>query len=122
MLGLDVVNPEGSDDMELLERAKAEGRTLLTRDRVLADACARRGARCILIRSQRLEGQLREMARTGVAMELDPHRCTICNCELEEAEGEKWRCTGCGKLYWHGSHWRNIEEALDRIRKDMCVD
>ena len=122
MLGLDVANPEGSDDKELLDRAKAEGRILLTRDRILADDCVRIGARCILIRSQRLECQLREMARAGIAMKLNPRRCTICNCKLAEAKGEKWRCTGCGKLYWHGSHWRNIEEALDRIRKDMYRD
>jgi uncharacterized protein with PIN domain len=32
MVGLDVANPEGSDDKELLERTKAEGRILLTRD------------------------------------------------------------------------------------------
>ncbi len=116
MVGLDVANPEGLDDMELLERARSEDRILLTRDKALAEACDRKGARCIFIRSQSLEGQLKVMAGAGVAMELNPQRCTVCNCELKEAEGGKWQCTGCGKLYWHGSHWRNIEEALDRIK------
>jgi hypothetical protein len=119
MVGLDVANPEGSDDKELLERTKADGRILLTRDKVLADACVTKGARCILIKSQRLEGQLKEMADAGVAMEPNPQRCTICNCELEEVEGEMWQCTGCEKLYWYGSHWRNIEGALYRIRKNI---
>jgi uncharacterized protein with PIN domain len=118
MVGLDVANPERSDDKELLVRAKAEGRIILTRDKALADACVTKGARCILIKSQSLEGQLKEMADAGIAIELNPQRCTICNCVLEEVKAEKWQCTGCGKLYWHGSHWRNIEEFLDRIRRN----
>jgi uncharacterized protein with PIN domain len=58
------------------------------------------------------------MDDAGIAIELNPQRCTICNCVLEEVKVERWQCTGCGKLYWHGAHWRNIEEFLDRIRRN----
>ena len=43
-------------------RAKAEGRIILTRDKALADACVTKGTRCVLMKSQSLEGQLKEMA------------------------------------------------------------
>jgi uncharacterized protein with PIN domain len=29
-----------------------------------------------------------------------------------EAYDEFWRCEGCGKVYWRGSHWRRIVEKV----------
>ena len=31
--------------------------------------------------------------------------------------GEFWACTGCGKVYWRGSHWKNISETLDKAKE-----
>ena len=76
MLGQDVANPENADDRELMERALAENRTLLTRDRGLAESCRAAKASCILIKSSQLEEQLRELSKMGVALELKPLRCT----------------------------------------------
>jgi uncharacterized protein with PIN domain len=143
LLGQDVANPEGATDSELLQRAKAEHRTLVTRDRRLAEACKSAGAKCILVKSSELEDQLAEMADHGIALRLDPSRCTLCNSPLEsleksptrksagervpleriqlaraetESEGrETWRCTGCGKLYWEGAHWKRMKEVLEAI-------
>lgn len=141
LLGQDVANPEGAADSDLLQRARAEQRTLVTRDRRLAEACERAGAKCILIKSSELEDQLAEMAEHGIALQLDPKRCTLCNSPLEriqvresagergplekipqgraEAESESratWRCDGCGKLYWEGAHWKRMKEILGTIR------
>jgi uncharacterized protein with PIN domain len=119
LLGMDVANPEDSSDSELLQKAIKEKRTLVTRDKRLADACRRRQAECILIRASRLDEQLREMAQMGVPLELRPQRCTLCNCTLQKADSEKkatWKCEGCGKLYWEGSHWINMEKMLEKIR------
>lgn len=143
LLGQDVANPEGAADSELLQRARAEQRTLVTRDRKLAEACENAGAKCILIKSSDLEDQLAEMAEQGIALRLDPRRCTLCNSPLEliptpestgergplerniqekkpqgreEPEGrETWRCKGCGKLYWEGAHWKRMKEILEKI-------
>ncbi len=141
LLGHDVANPKGATDSDLLQRARSEQRTLLTRDRRLAEACERIGAKCILIKSSGLEDQLAEMAERGIALRLDPRRCTLCNSPLEripmresagergspknvsrekaEAESESratWRCEGCGKLYWEGAHWKRMKEILETIR------
>ena len=146
LLGQDVANPEGATDSELLQRSKAEQRTLVTRDKRLAEDCKRAGAKCILVKSSKLEDQLAEMADQGIAFRLDPRRCTLCNNPLEslegsltqesageseervllerkplkraemESEGRKtWRCTGCGKLYWEGAHWKRMKEVLETI-------
>jgi len=143
LLGQDVANPEGATDSELLQRARAEQRTLVTRDRRLADACKSASVNCILVKSSELEGQLAEMADQGIALRLDPMMCTICNSPLEsleksltresagkgnllegspleraetESKGRKtWRCTGCGKLYWEGAHWKRMKEVLEAI-------
>lgn len=121
LLGQDVANPDGSDDRVLLQRAGLESRTLITRDRRLAEACSRSGVKCILIESSRLEDQLKEVeiARPGIALDLIPLRCTICNSPLiriEPSEKVMWRCEGCGKIYWKGSHWDRIEETLKKLR------
>lgn len=139
LMGQDVANPDDADDRQLMERAKAENRTLLTRDRRLAEACSKAGISCILIHSAHLEDQLKEIAGRGIFLELKPLRCTICNYPLrrieageiragemgsseigagerESSEKEIWQCEGCKKLYWEGSHWRNIETSLDKVR------
>jgi uncharacterized protein with PIN domain len=30
---------------------------------------------------------------------------------------EFWVCTGCGKAYWRGSHWKKINETLARAQE-----
>lgn len=119
LLGQDVANPDGGDDRELLKKALQENRTLITRDKGLADLCSSAGASCVLIRSAKLEGQLEEMAKLGVPLDLSPVRCTVCNSPIhivEQSEREIWKCEGCGKLYWHGSHWERIAERLLKLR------
>lgn len=126
MSGQDVSNPpEGSNDSDLMEIALAEGRTLLTRDRLLARRCEKAGAGCILLRSSQLDEQLLQLKEAGLSLELSPVRCTLCNGILEEVEGSDlcgssrqeattaWRCEVCGKIYWRGTHWPRIRERLD---------
>ena len=77
-----------------------------------------------------LEEQLRAVVgRFG--LEPRPSRCMECNGELEPApadavagrvppgvlEGcrEFWRCRGCGRVFWHGSHWARISGRLARV-------
>lgn len=119
LLGQDVANPDGFDDKDLLKIALQENRTLITRDKRLADSCENAGVSCMLIKSDKLEEQLEEMAELGIILDLNPIRCTICNSPLskiEPSEKETWICEGCGKLYWHGSHWERIAETLKKLR------
>ena len=126
LAGYDVSNPGGADDPELLRLALSDGRTLVTRDKGLAEACARAGASCILIRSDDLEDQMREISGAGIELEMNPRLCTICNgplCEVDESQvpphlegGAAWRCQRCGRVYWNGSHWKRIRERFEELR------
>lgn len=128
LVGNDVANPGGADDPELMVWAKQENRILLTRDRHLYESCKTAGVECILIKCTSLIGQLKEMAMEGVNMVLNPQRCTICNGVLREVaktvangagcQSSAWKCEGCGKLYWTGSHWRRIEDTLKKVRSE----
>ena len=119
LLGQDVANPEGSSDDELLIHAKKESRTIITRDKELFLACPGTGTSCLLIRSSKISDQLLEMAEAGVALRLDPQKCTMCNGLLEEKEMngmKRWQCRACKKLYWEGGHWQKMEKILQAIR------
>jgi len=134
LMGQDVASPKGCSDEEILQKAKVEKRTLLTRDKRLATECLGSGVKCILIKSSRIDEQIEEMAKRGIPLRLDPKRCTICNGLLQEVElsheiasiepSEKklWRCSECQKLYWKGSHWRKIKMKLDDIASRMDLD
>ena len=79
LVGMDVANPGVADDPELMIKAKRENRVLVTRDKRLAENCLNRWSRMHSATTTSLLGQLNEMAKKGVKMELNPQRCTVCN-------------------------------------------
>lgn len=124
LIGMDVAGPGNLDDEELMLKARREMRVLITRDRKLHKKCQACGAGSMLIESNRLTDQLREMAGEGITLELDPQRCTICNSPLIEPgqrsndDYQTRQCEGCGKIYWQGSHWKRMEEILENARRE----
>ena len=120
---------QGQADGELLRRAGAEGRVLLTRDRALA---ARAGADVVVVAlgSEGLDAGARELrARLGINWLRAPFtRCRVDNAALVPAPNEarlgvppKARdvggainiCPDCGRLYWPGSHVRRMQARLE---------
>jgi uncharacterized protein len=130
ILGYDTLYDPRLDDHQLVRLARAEQRILLTRDRLLA---GRRGLRVLLIASEELDEQLRQVM---AELELEPDRafsrCPVCNGLLEAMGHEEARsqvpayvahthtefkhCSSCGRIYWQGSHWQQMEEHLSRLR------
>lgn len=129
-LDVDVAYDPSLDDPELVERAVAEGRVILTRDRRLTE---RRLARNhLLIRSDRVEEQVRQVLDAlGIAPEPGRlfRRCLRCNVplaiiEAEEAQArvppfvartqEEFRtCPSCGRIYWRGTHVGRMARWLE---------
>lgn len=117
---------DGTDpgDDQLLARANAERRVLLTRDVSLA----RRADQNVLLAGRTPLDQLRELDSVGFRIELDdePARCGSCNGVVEPlsdgdprpeyapdpAETALWRCRDCGQVFWRGSHWRDVDARL----------
>lgn len=127
IMGYDTEYLKDEKDDELL--ARQGERYLLTRDRQLAQ---RAGAMGFYLESDELDVQLSAaVERFGLRFDVERTRCTACNGPLEKvpkdlvkervAEGtwnghqDFWRCRDCGKVYWHGAHWRNIRRRMERI-------
>ena len=131
LLGLDVGYSPDADDAELVDRARAEDRLVLTQDRGLLmrravwDDGRPRGA---LVRGNGPEEQLADVL-DRFAPELRPlSRCTACGAALEPVAKEEVagllepgtrrsyeefsRCTACGRLYWRGAHAARIDSLV----------
>ena len=133
IMGYDTAFVPGIEDGRLVSLAHEEGRILLTRDRnimrrrVIASGILR----AILLESERLEEQLRQVVDI---CNLDTQRgfslCIECNLPLVKAAREEIRdrvppyvfqtqdiivkCPSCRKPFWRGTHWRNIRRRLAR--------
>jgi hypothetical protein len=114
-------------DRAIARLARAEGRTVLTRDVALAGLAAD----AVLLRALDVDDQLRELRDAGVRLELAdrPARCGDCNGPLDPVPDEEatpadapdpgetgvWRCRDCGRLFWRGSHWDRVRETLAEL-------
>ncbi len=128
------LNFDGDEDTFMVRNHT--DRILLTRDKELFWRAKSAGRPAFLIKSDDVAEQMREVMSLGVRFELKMERCSVCNTPLrkpsdEEAlevmrrEGiredlrkkyELWYCERCKKLYWMGSHWRNMVKFLERVR------
>ncbi len=134
-LGNDVVYPEALGDDDLKVIIERESRILLTRDRELSG----RVAGSVLVTSDDLDEQLVQVVRAfRLPGDLAMTRCSVCNAPLRgipktEARGkvpdgvferqeEFWRCDSCGRMYWQGTHWENMNARMRKIREETDLD
>src|SRR5687768_4674832 len=131
--GYDVaIADERACDDELLARAGAENRLLLTCDRRLA-VRAGAGTEIAALGSERLDEAARELStRLGIDWLHAPFtRCLVDNFRLAPAAAEDvsglpmtarqgagpiMQCPRCGRTYWPGSHVRRMRARLARWR------
>lgn len=133
LLGLDVAYSSRADDAELVARAGAEDRVLLTQDRgllmrrALGPAGRWRGA---LVRGAGTADQLADVLDRFAPALAPLTRCTACGARLDavaKAEvadrlepgtrrsyEEFSRCTACGRIYWRGAHASRIDDLITR--------
>ena len=138
LLGLDVVYDRDAQDRQLLAVMKVDNRALLTRDRwLLMHKVVQHG---YYPRSQDATEQTIEvMRRFDLFSSIAPFtRCLRCNALLEKVEKaeviEKLepltrihyeqfrRCTGCGQIYWPGSHFDKLRARIEGIRAILAVE
>jgi uncharacterized protein len=130
LLGFDCWYRTDADDVELARVSVAEARILLTRDRGLL--MRREIAHGYCPRSDAPDVQVEEVIhRFGLRGRTAPlTRCVRCNGELEPVALEAVidrvpprsraafdrfaRCTGCGQVFWPGSHLDGLGDFLDR--------
>ena len=136
LLGIDVIYDPGAEDRQLLDIATTENRALLTRDRrLLMHAILPNG---YYLRSQDpLEQTLEVLRRFNLGSALAPFtRCLRCNAPLKPAEKESVlnqlepltkiyyeqfrRCSGCGQVYWSGSHFDKLRARVEEVRASLA--
>jgi len=137
MLGFDADYSKHYQDQEMAESAVKQGRILLTRDRqLLMRKTIRYG---YLLRSLHPDKQLLEiLARFNLFTVIQLfQRCTRCNHFLEPVDKQEIEhllepltkkyffefkyCTGCGQVYWPGSHVDQIELRLAGILSSETI-
>lgn len=126
LLGFDVLYDPSWEDNEIVRLSLEQGRTILTRDTRLASRPV--ASNHLLIEHDRVSAQVRQVLRQpGIAA--PPgflSRCSRCNHPLVPAarkdirdlvpdhvyatKKDFFRCAGCGKVYWRGSHVRRMSE------------
>jgi uncharacterized protein with PIN domain len=136
LLGFDVAYDPRAGDRQLLAIMERENRALLTRDRrLLMHKVVKTG---YSPRSQDADEQTVEVIRRFdlLGSIASFTRCLRCNAPLRKISKAEIierlepltkiyyeqfrRCTGCGQIYWAGSHFSKLQRRLEQIRS--CFD
>jgi uncharacterized protein with PIN domain len=135
LLGFETAYDPKAEDRQLLSVMERENRALLTRDRRLLMHAVVRTGYCP--RSQDADEQTVEVIRRfDLLSSMAPFtRCIRCNAPLRKISKaeiiEKLepltkiyyeqfrRCTGCGQIYWPGSHFSKLQKRLEQIRANF---
>lgn len=136
ILGYDTLYSRSYTDRQLLELALLGDRILVTKDRKLYAKARKLGVKAVVIESTITVEKLAELAdRLDLELKVDPEssRCPECNGVLEKQSREMVRdkvppgvreiysvfyvCVKCGRVYWEGSHWRNIRSLVEEAKR-----
>jgi uncharacterized protein with PIN domain len=140
LLGFDCLFFNDAGDDRLTKISVAQRRILLTRDRALL--MRRELSHGCFLHALNPEKQVSEiLCRLDLFRSMRPFtRCMECNGPLLSADKsavltlipervakhytEFWHCGNCEKIYWKGSHYRQLSALIDRVaaayREDQC--
>jgi uncharacterized protein with PIN domain len=123
---------EESDD-ELLTIAKKGDHVLLTRDLGLFRRAKSTGINVVFIEGITIPEMLAHFSqkfKIPLLIDISKSRCPLCNSHIKQIKKKEvaekvlpgtfkhynafWMCTSCGKVYWRGSHWKNINATLQK--------
>jgi uncharacterized protein with PIN domain len=134
ILGFDTLYFSKIEDDELLAAAREQGRILLTRDTGLIEKA--KGVDRLFLESEEWREQVRQVLETfDLWEEVDPHtRCIDCNIKLKDLAKKDAKnlvtpfvyqhadsfalCPSCGKVFWRGTHFKDMEFKIDEILKN----
>ncbi len=133
ILGFDTLYFSKIEDHELLAIAREQGRILLTRDTGLIEKAE--NVETLFLESEEWREQVRQVLKAFVLWEkVDPHtRCIDCNMRLKNLARKNAKnlvtpfvykyadsfalCPGCGRVFWRGTHFKDMEFKIDEILK-----
>ena len=131
--GYDAEFEYGIDDAELIDRAEKSGRIILSSDGPFFDRnIVKNGTiRAVYVPQQLNKFDALRFVTRKLKLALRDPRCMACGGRLQEVPKHTvmdeapplayrncerfWRCSRCGKLLWHGTHWQKITKRLGEI-------
>ncbi|MFC2065929.1 Mut7-C RNAse domain-containing protein [Chloroflexota bacterium] len=136
LMGYDSLFFNGSNDSQMVARALAESRVILTRDSEIMKRRVVTGGRlkAILIKSEEPEEQIHQVIKTqNLNSQFQPFTiCLECNQPLVkmdkdqvenlvppyvfQTQSQYMECPACHRIYWQGTHW---EAMIQRLKKFM---
>jgi uncharacterized protein with PIN domain len=134
ILGFDALFFSKIADDELLAIARKEDRVLLTKDTGLIQQA--KDVKTLFLESEEWQNQVRQVLNYFNLWEkVNPHtRCIECNAELKNLSRKNAKnlvssfvfeqadsfalCPGCGRVFWRGSHFEDMEVQIQEILKN----
>jgi uncharacterized protein with PIN domain len=130
LLGFDTIYRNDLEDEEIIRIARTDDRIILTRDGEILSNKTTRSYRPDSIFS---DEQVREVLSVfNLRGQVKPFsRCIKCNGEIIPVDKDSvialvpprigqfmehfWRCQGCRKIYWQGSHYEKLRKWVDGV-------
>lgn len=131
--GYDALFEYGIDDGDLVRKAGGAGRIILSSDGPLFERSLIKSGRVRALYIPQQMGNLRQLQFVlgELRLPLAAPRCMGCGGQLVEIPKHMvmdeapplayrcctrfFRCTRCGKLLWHGTHWQRITRQLATV-------
>ncbi len=132
LLGFDTLYSNAWPPKEIIRRASTEKRIILTKSKALLKN--KRISRGYWVRSEEVSGQTAEVVKKfDLFTQIKPFSCcSVCNglifpvskeavyTELPERTkhyfNEFYRCEGCKRVYWKGTHYQKIVQFIEKIK------
>jgi len=139
LLGYDTRYFSDISDEKLIKNAKDEGRIIISRDEDLIKKSQKLGIKSIYLTKIDEIEQFCEII-SNVKLDIsqingDTARCPICNSITEnidksyikdkvqekvyDSNEQFWICKSCNKLYWEGTHIKNLQKFVGKINERL---
>ena len=127
LLGFDTSYYRNTNGKTIIYHSRKEGRRIITRSKILSE----KYDDAILIKSEHIMDQLRQITK-AVDIKSPFSRCSICNIETKdvrkqaiqedvppyvfEIHNDFKRCPACGRIFWKGTHYKEIKKVINEIK------
>jgi len=138
IMGYDTLFFNGENDSEMVARAYADGRIILTKDtEIMQRRVITYGhLNAILIKSEEPERQINQMINEldldcrfksfSLCLECNQPLKVVCKEKVEDmvpahvfqTQSEYMQCPACHRIYWKGTHWEVMNRKLDRLMEE----
>ncbi len=139
LLGYDSFYSSNMEDDKIIQLAKNENRILVTKDIPLVQKAKQQEILAVQItKDDEIEQflQINEKASLGkCTVSGGSSRCPVCNGELQYTEkndvfekvptgvfenmNDFWKCTKCEKIYWEGTHIKNLQQFTMKLNERL---